>query len=165
MKIKHKRLDKSSQIILKEFIETCLSLDTNRLENLFNKHPIYFESEAEEGVSLLSRTKEIFNEFIEGNPCINVIDRKCTGCSYGGLTKKFIVTYKNEPHRNSSFGFLIKQKNNCISSIHECSQYKSYQDKLHKKMYLGMTEEQIKEEKEASKGLPPLGNNLNFKQV
>jgi hypothetical protein len=68
----------------------------------------------------------------------------------------FVVTDRNKPEWNTNFGFLMKIEGNKIVEIFECSQYKMYQDKLSKRMYEGMTEEEIKEAKAAANQLPDL---------
>jgi hypothetical protein len=155
-------LDDKSKRILDEFVNSCLALDIERVKTLFSENPEYikeketpigFEIESE---SLVDRIEEIFNEFRANNPTVTVKDRDCTGCSRGQKTKLFTVTYKDAPSKASQFGFLIKQENNSITEIYECIQYKSYQDKLAKRMYAGKTDEEIKQMKEFIKSLPEL---------
>jgi len=152
-------LDSKSQTVLDEFVASCLTLDFERVKNLFKANPEYFKLNPlmiEAGIEdqpLLDRIEEIFNEFKENNPAVTVKDRDCTGC-HGGNTKLFTVSYNGV--KTSQFGFLIKQEGNSITEIRECSQYKSYQDKLSKRMYAGKTEAEIKQMKADGEGLPDL---------
>ena len=155
-----KQLDEKSKQFLIEFIDACLKLDFLRIKTLLDNNPQYVHStdafivdDPEPKIAFANRIEEIFNEFIEGNPILTVKEHVCEGCNYGGKTKLFTVTYPNDHEKTSQFGFYIKIKNKSIVYLHECSQYKSYQDKLAKRIYAGKTESEIQQMKLGAESL------------
>ena len=145
-----KQLDKKSKIFLSKFVNACLKLDFSTVKTLLDHNPQYIHNtggfivdETERDKTFADRIQEIFNEFKIGKPTVTVKEHICKGCNYGGKTKLFTVTYPKAPEKTSQFGFYIKIKDKSIVYLHECSQYKSYQDKLALRMYAGKTAEEI----------------------
>lgn len=156
LKIKDMKLDDKSQLILDEFVQSCLTLNIERVAKLFKDNPTLTKASIYDEMPFLERVNEIFDEFKVNSPVITGVDSTCSGCTPGGLTKKFNVTYQNRPALNSNFGFLINIEENKVTEIYECSQFRSYQFRLKKRIYKGMTDEQIKEFTEASNSLPDI---------
>jgi len=157
-------LSADSKVIHDEFVNACLEFDPDKVGTLFKKHPALIDRvdpdlvafEDPYSLPFLERVMEIFAQFNLKDHSVEVSDRDCTGCSWGGWTKMFVVTDRNNSKQRTSFGFLMKVKENEIIEIFECSQYKVYQDKLGKRMFAGMSDQEIAEAQEAAKRLPDL---------
>lgn len=157
------QLHPADKKMLDMFVTACLALDFDAIKGLHGQYPDIFEKknpaeniiiDEPEPTPFLERMKELFDQVSLATQDLQVIDRACTGCSWGGWTKGFVVTDKHDPNRQTHFGFLIQIEGNRIAEIFECSQYKMYQDKLSKRMFKGMSEEEIAEEREAAMRLP-----------
>lgn len=141
--------------MLEKFINSCLLLDIRGVKEQIGS-VVSIQIFNGEEYDLLKRIENLFNEFRNDNPLVTVSDDICNGCSKGTKTKLFNVTYQNNPNKNSQFGFLIESENGIISHIHECTQYKAYQDKLSKRIFAGKTEIETMLLKSAIEGLPEL---------
>lgn len=152
-------LDTKSQATLNAFVQSCLTLNIENINDLIIANPSLIKVSAYESdpIPFIDSVKEIFDGFKINSPIITVENSNYVDfCNPITLTKKFNVTYENNPTLNSNFGFTFVIMDNIITEIYECSASKSYQKRLDDRLFGGLNEDEIRELKQAIKDLPDL---------
>jgi hypothetical protein len=120
--VEHLDVNKSTEIVDK-FIESCLHLDASIFEPYMQEEAVF---ENKDKYRFLADLKTLFDKggMIAGKDFnVSIEDRKCKGCSLGGIVKHFEVVNKSNNYVGS-FGFLIDSEDGILKNIYRCLLYK-----------------------------------------
>ena len=112
-----------SELIINSFIESCIKLETNLLEPLFNEEQ-YFENKNK--WEFLAFLKKQF-DFAKAKGLERTIVRHgiCGFCKIGHRTNEFI-----EEDGKIRFAYIIEQKDGEIKDIYNCNASSGWNSKL-----------------------------------
>lgn len=114
----------NSELIIDEFIESCLKLDASIFEPYMQEDDVF---ENNEKYQFLAELKELF-DFSRMKTLddftVKVNDEKCMGCRLGKMVKNFEVINNKTKLSEGDFGFVIELENEMLKDISRCWFYR-----------------------------------------